>query len=301
MTTSNNSDALNPLLLDAKKEYLTRLCEVLSPFIIEFLNKAYKHSSEESNSNKVLLGFQRSLKQVRLWNSTQVTEYTQRIESQYSFLGDLIAAVFVSYVKVLSSIRISTQRPNVKLRLPTNEAFIHKVYEVTARSFYENPFAIRDSQQRAKLVNASIEMAVRDMLPLKDVLQAYLATAVDDDQTFNPVLSPNTSPVKVQSPAASEHSFEEPDEEDEPEDYVDEEPKTIVYPSSTTQPTQPIQPIQPQAPPHQSHQSHQYPIQPLPVPALPQQPPQQPPPPQQQQPAGQHSFFEDAHDDEKHF
>lgn len=294
---SNSVDGLNPLLLDAKREYMTRLSEVVSPFVIKFLDTAYAAALDECGHTKALLAFQKVLRQVPLWNAAQIKDTTQKIENKYSFLGDLIAAVFVSYVKVLSSIRISTQRPNVKLRLPTNDAFIHKVFETTARAFYENPQAIHDRLQKQKLVNCSIEMAVRDMLPLKDVLQAYLSTAVDDDQTFNPVLSPTGSPVKQPS---SEKSYGEvePSEEDEEETY-DAEPKTIMYQGGAGETGEMPAPVPAPYPPTAPPPAYAGPPPAPPLPSAPLSAPPAAPPPSTHPPPA--NFFGDAEDDEKHF
>lgn len=185
------SDSLQPILVDAKKEYQVRLTELMTPFLMQYVNGTYAHAEEEVGSRKALMEFQRILHAVPQWNSSIIRERTEAIEKKYNFFANLVAAVFVATIKVLSSIRISSQRPNIKLKLPSNDAFVHKVYVCVARNFYENVTVMRDGDiaQKKRMICNGIETAVRDMLPLGEVLTAYLSTAVDDNQV-NPVLSP---------------------------------------------------------------------------------------------------------------
>lgn len=215
------ADTITPLLLDAKKEYTMRLSEIMSPFVIQFIDATYRSAKKEVGERKAYIEFQERLRQVPTWNSAIIAGYTRDIENKYAYFSDLMAAVFVTYVKVLSSIKISAQRPSVKLKLPTNEAFVHQVYIYTAKNFYENPYAVRDSQQtKAGLVLNAIEIAVRNMLPLGDVLQAYLSSAVNDDNTMNPVLSPAQS-------VDENHEVQEMPESDSESDFDEGEERII--------------------------------------------------------------------------
>lgn len=187
-----SSDSLHPILIDAKREYQVRLTDLMTPFLMYYVNDTYACAKEEVGSRNALIEFQRMLHAVPQWNSGIIRERTEAIEKKYSFFSNLVAAVFVATIKVLSSIRITSQRPNIKLKLPANDAFVHKVYVCVARNFYENVTVMRDGDLAAKkrMICNGIETAVRDMLPLGEVLTAYLSTAVDDANQVNPVLSP---------------------------------------------------------------------------------------------------------------
>lgn len=282
------ADTLTPLLLDAKKEYTMRLSEIMSPFVIQFIDTTYRTAKKEVGDRKALIEFQERLRQVPSWNSSIITQYTHDIEHKHEYFADLMAAVFVTYVKVLSSIKISSQRPNIKLKLPSSEAFVHQVYVFTARNFYENPYAVKESQQtKAALVLNAIEGAVRNMLPLGDVLQAYLSSAVNDDNTVNPVLSPAQSDDEEEQHPEVEEAVQ-PLEEDSESDFEEGEEKIIQqpvispinhpFPSNDTsnsipndiptgipqiQPPQDLQSFQPPQPPQPNQfQPPQTPIQP---------------------------------------
>jgi hypothetical protein len=321
------ADALTPLLLDAKKEYSIRLCEIMSPLVLKFIDTTFRKAHENVGSRDSLIAFQEQLRCVPEWNSTIIRNHTQAIETKYSYFSDLIAAVFVTHVKVLSSIKLSSQRPNIKLKLPTNEAFVHQVYISTAKNFYENPYAAqnRDRSFRIQLISSAIESAVRAMLPMGDVLQAYLASAVNNDHTVNPVLSPAQSGDENDSESdgddnSTSSSFEEEADEEQGEQggpdkivMFDQEPAPTHLPQAQAHdslgiayhsPTAAPPPPPPPPPQIQPLPTPPLPAPPLPAPALSAPAHQQPyiqQAQQQQQPIMKEPFFADASDGEHQF
>lgn len=294
------ADSLTPLLLDAKKEYTKRLAEILTPFLLKYIDTTYAAALEEAGGAKSLVAFQQRLRTVPGWNAGIIREYTAALENKYSYFSDLVAAVFVTMVKVLSSIKLSANRPNVKLKLPTNDAFVHKVYVCTARNFYECPQAARDNSpsQRSHLVAAALETAVRDLLPLGDVLHAYLSSAVNEDKTVNPILSPVHSDDE-HSITSSESDFGGDDE--------DSQPKIVTFPSHHqtpethdpfTPPAEPAPPTFPEAP-HQTAPAPAFTPYPAPAAAA-AAPPLATPTATPPAPATP-TLFPDAEDDRHHF
>jgi len=181
------STGLTPLLIDAKREYVGQLTDVLAPYVINHVQALYL-ASTQANRNAPVLAFQRRLREIQQWNANTIAAHTHEIQSRYSFLADLIAACFVAYVKILSSIKLHQQKPNIRLRLPANDTFVHKVYIHAAREFYANPALVRaDRGSKVSLVRTAVEASVRDMLPIEDILKAYLGNTVDSaDHTMNP-------------------------------------------------------------------------------------------------------------------
>jgi hypothetical protein len=270
-------DSATPFMLEAKREYLTRLCDDIAPFLLKDLRALYD-AVRAKDANKALLNFQSELRAIPKWNAGIIREKTEIIEARCPWLSNLIAAVFVSFIKVMSSVRVSQQeRPNIRLKLPTNDAFVHQVYVETARALYEVPDRIRqgDSASRVAIVQAAIETTVRDQLPLQDILQAYLGKSVDDEGTMAPVLSPVHSDDDEPGPAADDSGFaraaEVYSESSSDEEEEEEEPKVIPVPPAPGQyqpapaPFQPSPPLPP--PPPYSPVPHPPPPHHLPVPS----------------------------------
>jgi hypothetical protein len=306
-------DTLTPFLLEAKREYLTRLSDDLSPIILRDMRALYEEAKKEQPS-KALYSFQSRLKQIPKWNASLVREKTASVETKSPYLSSLIAAVFVSFIKVMSSVRVSQdEKPNIRLKLPTNDAFVHQVYVETARKLYENPELVRQvsSSDRIALVQVAIETTVRDQLPLQDILQAYLGKSVDDEGTMAPVLSPVHSDEDEPTPVADDSDFQRTGQVDEAfsesssesEEEEEAQPKFIPMPDSTPSqqphPQQP-HPQQPQPMPQpmpQPQPMHPYPQQhrvQLPASYQQQHPPQPPHVPQPPK-----ALFDDA--DDGHF
>ena len=304
------SDGLHPLLLDAKKEYVTRLTELMTPIIVSHFDQFYGAACEE-NRRKAVVGFQKQLLEIPGWNSMIVKQYTAEIEQRYGFLSQLIAAVFVTHVKVLSSIRLSNEKPTIQLRIPSDDAFVHRVYMFAAKSVYENPVAFVQGSRSSKacLVGPSIEQAVRDLIPMGDVLSAYLASAVDSEKkTVNPILSPANSDDEDEPVPMPEDQSRSPSESDEDETKVvhyEDAPadtSTAEFPSSVppvppvpqfpSVPQQQFFPVAPQ-PPQPQQQPLMQSFEPNPstpgVPAGPHAPPAQRP------------VISDAHDGDSMF
>jgi hypothetical protein len=287
-------------LVDAKRMYISRLSEIVSPFVLNFIDSTYKSAKTIAGNRKSLLEFQRQLRDVPNWNSQTVSAYTRSIEAKYTYFSNLVAAVFVSYVKVLSSIKLGSDRPNIKLKLPSNDTFVHQVFVQSAKNFYDNPHCAADKTKvKAAMVQDAIETAVRNLLPLGDVLTAYLSTAVNDDNTINPKLSPAHSSEEIGD------DDDDDDDDDEIESIRDEEEKIVHFPQNP--------PMASYAPPPADDG---FPAPPVPAPLpvsdvqddYPPQAPPQPPPyqaphalphqaPQQTPPA----LFDDAADGDRHF
>lgn len=242
-------DMLTPFMMEAKREYLARMTDDLAPYLLREFQEMYEKAAKE-NSNKALYGFQLALRDIRSWNAGIVREKTAVIETKCPWLSSLIAALFVSFIKVMSSVRVSQhERPNIRLKLPTNDLFIHKVYVETARAYYEKPQAIRrvDHATHQAIVQTAIETTVRDQLPLQDILSVYLGNSVDaKDGTMAPILSPVNSDDEDMAPPADDSPFDRAAQaasySSESEEDVPDEPKYISVPSQPGDAT-PVPPL----------------------------------------------------------
>jgi hypothetical protein len=175
------TDQLTPLLLDAKREYVGQLTDVMAPYVLSFL-------ANLRATSPTLVDFQHRLREIPVWNSNVVAQRTQEIEGRFPYLNDLIAAVFVSYTKILSSIKLGEDKPNIRLRLPANDQVVHSVYIYTAKDMYETAGLVNaDRATRIATVRNAIETAVRASLPIAEILRAYLGNVVDADNTVNPI------------------------------------------------------------------------------------------------------------------
>jgi hypothetical protein len=253
-------DNLN-ILVEAKREYLGQLCELMCPVMIENFEKMYEEAYTMSKGRKVLMMFQKLLKEVPNWNEGMSKQHTDNIANRCAWFNDLLAAVFVSCVKILSSVRLGKDNKKISLKLPTNETFIQTCYNNVAKELYKDPYVFSESQNEyerdEKLYerfSIAIEASVRELIPVQQILQTYMSQENKDidlggemEDTEDPDFSdemPEPEPEPMSEPmdepmteaegetsgepeAAAEDSFP-PQQQEEPETSpFDNEFKTI--------------------------------------------------------------------------
>ncbi|KAL4854701.1 hypothetical protein ACK3TF_004633 [Chlorella vulgaris] len=219
------AQGLNPLQLDAKNMYLTQLADVVSPFVIKHMIATLSALEAESGS-RVLRRFQAKLKETQGWNAEVIRTHTAAIEAKAPYLERLIAVTFLSYVKVLSSVKLrdGLKAKDIKIHLPTNDAFIHKVFVNVARELY---YLVSSHQFTASTLDSydltmAVDKAIREMVPFKDILDAYLGDVVNEDNTVSPSLEAQDTPEEFQ-PEPEQPSWEPPTPVHAPEDTTPEE------------------------------------------------------------------------------
>jgi hypothetical protein len=207
-----NSSKLSPLLVEAKDQYIRQLAEIFAPFVVHAVNSAYQYAKKHAGFGKSTIEFQRKLKEIPQWNASVIAQHVTAIASKYPFFSDLVAACFVSYVKIMSSVKIHANKPNIRLRLPTDDAFVHRVFSLAAKEFYVDPALVKASREiRMEIVRRAVEGAVRDLLPIHDILKAYLGNTVDQEGVDTNEIdesdeSPEPSPQPSPQPSSAEPS-----------------------------------------------------------------------------------------------
>lgn len=188
-TSAESAKELDQNLPHARSIYLCQLAETVAPYILKVLKSMYSQVLSEGSS-RITQRFQEKLNAIPLWNSSIVGEHASHLESKVPYIGDLITAAFVSYVKVMSSIKLRPGKPNIRLQLPTNAAFLHKAFTYVARDFYYAPKLITHVQQYQDQMPMymAFDRTIRHMLPQKEILKAYLGNSVDEEHTVSPTL-----------------------------------------------------------------------------------------------------------------
>jgi hypothetical protein len=210
------------LLAMCRSEYTNILNGIISDKIIEGLIAQYDTSVNESKRpQEVIVTYQRVLKEVTLWNNHIVHAETERIlGDSKALLQNLLAAIYISNLKIMASIRISKGVSYVSLTIPASESFIHRVYIESARILYQNPMLMHlreanaielfnRSEKLTKVVSMAIEKAVREMLPVKELLEEYLnpdvfngaVIGLDDPRMVQQTYNQSFAPVPQAAPA----------------------------------------------------------------------------------------------------
>jgi hypothetical protein len=210
------------ILAEAKKEYTNQLIQILQPRLYEGFKSMYDDTldalgkeMEERNTqgSSVIKTYQKILKDIPNWNQIMINKEYERIlqTSKCDYLEDLIEAVFVTNIKILSSVQInSSASQNLNVNVPSAHHFIHKCYIECAKEIYKNPYVFDNSKlitPKEKHTNLrevlnyadnSINSAIRELLPIREILKQGLTKRVyeedipviqEDDEDASTVIS----------------------------------------------------------------------------------------------------------------
>jgi hypothetical protein len=221
------------ILVEAERKFMIKLCNAMTPTMIDAFYELYKKAVEISGGQKTLMKYQVLLQEVQHWNNTMAKQHTDAIIKSCAMFPNLLAAVFVISVKIMSAVRISTESKKINIKLPSNDVFVHSCYIAAAKSLYEDPYDISDKmsdQERrlklAKRFSELIKEVVDDFIPVQQILDTYIPN-------FSGELDMSAGPV-------------EPELEEE--QTVPEAVPEVTPPEATPEATPPEAPEAPEAP-----------------------------------------------------
>jgi len=175
------------VLVAARESYTDHLCQCMYTPMIESLHDIYKEAHKMSDGNESLKQYQKLLREVPSWNNHIIQQHTEKIMGSCSHFENLLSAVFVSNVKILSSVRISNDARKIQIKLPTNEVFIHRCYVNAAKDIYADPFIIQediiDSVNLIKMTQRiceCINVSIKELLPIPQILETYMSKDNED-------------------------------------------------------------------------------------------------------------------------
>ena len=209
------------VLVTARQEYQKQLCNVMTPHMIVAFQELYEEAERMSKNKNTLKQFQSLLKDVKSWNSNIVKQHVDTINSACSWYNDLLAAVFVSAVKILSSVRLSTERKKLNIKIPSNETFVQGCYENVARELYKDPYIYGQTMNEyerddilVRRFSDCVNLTVDNMIPVQEILKTNIGDR-------------NPGEVDIQT-GPPESDDEDPDVESEGEGEGEGEGETEV-------------------------------------------------------------------------
>ena len=239
MVMKNNKDAGKNnlgIIVEAKHEYTQQLCNVIRQVVYTSLLTMYDRAVNISeNTNDILYHFQKELIKTPTWNSNVIKEETERILSSCSYFNELITAVFLSNVKILSSVKLGNNNKKFQLIIPTNENFVHHVYVKVCKRIFDNPYLFSLKKYNNNVTNNMADTfdviddcivhSVRDMLPIKHILESYIThdTEISDTDSEYHHSEDNHSVEEKHFHDEETHSLEESHSMEE-EPFVENDP-----------------------------------------------------------------------------
>ena len=213
------------VLVAARDEYIDQLKCILVPLLVQGFNSIYQDSLKLSEGKRVIWKFQELLKQIPQWNQTILQEESKRIKRKCPYIMDIVTAIFVTNVKILASVRLKGSRNDIRVKIPTSDIFIHSIYIESAQQIFYDPFLfhhrtkhVQENKHHVRqIIDSAVDETVRQMLPFDDILQKYLADALNDNAEFGEGESESESEEPSDSDEESINLPSDESDYDEPE------------------------------------------------------------------------------------
>ena len=184
-------------LHESKNEWGARLLTIFTPLIIEgfksIFEESFKLCEENGETNKYLMTFQNFISRIPKWNVTIIETEKKRIveRSGCSYLEELVACIHIIQLKLLTAMRVGQKQKKIDIKIPKLDDFIHKAYVNVARKIYKNVylFELNTSPLQIQKHNRELELivqecilnAVRESIPVENILRAYMDETVEED------------------------------------------------------------------------------------------------------------------------
>jgi hypothetical protein len=169
------------LLNESERRFTKKLCDAMIPVMIEAFWEIWLEAKKESQGKNTTRVFQELLRGVKTWNSSISLKNTEAIIKNQPLFPNLLAAVFVIHVKILSAIRTDKKSKKISIKLPANDVFVQRCYEACAKDLYESPSIIVDNKSEEERnnnlndrFNKRICVVIEDLIPTAEILNTYL-------------------------------------------------------------------------------------------------------------------------------
>jgi hypothetical protein len=234
------------VLVEARKEYLENLYEFMVPAMITSFYSLYLESEKMcKNANNRMIQYQKFLREIKNWSNAIVSENTANIKKECPWLDDLIVAVIVSGVKIMSSIRLHKNSNKISLNTPTACDFVHECYKAAAADLYKNPFVMSelmtDDERETALwerMAECIHSVIKRYVPIQQILAMNISSPSSSEIVIDDEPVEDTEDPDVNEDAPAEEPMEPVGEETEPvstEPEVETKEVAVAVPQQQTE------------------------------------------------------------------
>lgn len=223
-------------VVEAKQEYTKVLKDSINDVVHEKIISMFNDSVKDTQTTKepILMCFQKKLKEVLDWSPAYVEIHLTKIKRNCAWFNELLTAVIVTNVKILTSVKVNKSKKKVQLKMPDPDKFLHQVFINVAKKIYNHiqktkEMKIEDESFLNNIISNSIDETIRTQIPIQNILQMYIGTNLDSDESDSDVDETNNEPEENEEPEPEEpdepepEEPEEPDEPEEPEEEFDNE------------------------------------------------------------------------------
>ena len=199
MSTGFSKDLSIDVLVESKKTYLEVFKSKLKLPIYKLIENIFQDSIDYIEKHPeaeegVLYEFQSGLKDIRKWNDEEISNAINKIISPSGSnsiesskrLDDLLEAVIISHVKIMTAISLNNKRAPLDLTIPTIKRFLYDTLLECARRFYENPYLMdtrssvdpiekqKNLEKSYQVISTAIQTTITNSIPTDEILSKAL-------------------------------------------------------------------------------------------------------------------------------
>ena len=205
------------ILVAARDEYDEKMANVMLPHVVSLFVEMYERAKADSKGNKTLILFQEYLRDIKNWNQGVLKEHTTAVTDSCAYFRQLLTAVFVGHVKVLTSVRLKDETQNISIKLPKTDEFVYRVFEENAKIIYKNPYFMQEMTNEDDLfghiqnINSKvIKDVTKSMVPIQQILETYMNPGTIEEHEIG------MGATDAADPVAEEENMPETDPTDQP-------------------------------------------------------------------------------------
>ena len=228
------------ILVAARDEYDEKMSNVMLPHVVSMVLEMYERAKTDSKGNKTLILFQEYLRDIKNWNQGVLKDHTTAVTDSCAYFRQLLTAVFVGHVKVLTSVRLKDETQKISIKLPKTDEFVFRVFEENAKAIYKNPYFIQDLTdeddifEHIQTINTKVIRDVtKSMVPIQQILETYMNAGNAEEHEIGAGATDAADPV-TEEPMSS---LTEPTDTREGMDPMTEPTDTPEGMDSLTEPT----------------------------------------------------------------
>jgi hypothetical protein len=162
------------LLNESERRFTNKLCDAMIPHMVETFWEIWLEAKKQSQGKGTPQVFDELLREIKTWNSSISLKNSEAIIKNESLFPKLLAAVFVTHVKILSSIRTDKKSKKICIKLPANDLFVQECYMRCAKDLYDAPSIIVDNKTEEE---RNMELKRRFCIQIADVIESLIPTA----------------------------------------------------------------------------------------------------------------------------
>ncbi len=206
------------LLHESERRFTKKLCDAMIPHMVETFWEIWLEAKKQSQGKGTPQVFEELLRDIKTWNSSISLQHTEAITKSEPLFPKLLAAVFVTHVKILSAIRTDKKSKKICIKLPANDVFVQRCFVACAEDVYKRPEVIINAslneetrmEQLYDRFCPKIHKVIDSLIPTAEILDAYLPLPNGD-------LNLNEDDDEAQADLMNEDPEPEPEPLPEPE------------------------------------------------------------------------------------